>query len=290
MEKEIENIIKSKRFLELSENERELIREWASSEDEFNQLKSVFVATDVFKNEQIKQLNPTIKQRLDVRFKEKYDKQRLVWYNKLWLFLWPEDANILKKPLLQLAAVGLIVLLATPFLFQNNSSQKRLAVNDKPFEEKQEEINESIKNVKELEEKVDQPLIDSENEMEAVDKLEDAKDVTTKDNTVDYERRDVFEEHPVMQSPSEGTVYEMSDEVVELQVLEDRGERLNEEPMMKSAESDQDQALFAGASNQRVRADDKYDSSKDSQFDKAGYATTKKVDPAKTIDLLTALY
>lgn len=135
MEKNIEYIIRTKSYLELRDAEREEIKEWAATEEEFNQLKTVFLSAEAFNKKQEEELNPTIKQRLDVRFQDKFNKERLVWYNKIWLFLWPEETNIVRKPLIHLVAVGLIVAMVTPFLFQNDIGNKRLAVNDKPPEE-----------------------------------------------------------------------------------------------------------------------------------------------------------
>ncbi len=291
MDKEIENIIKSKRFIELNDRERKLIQKWAGSEDEFNQMKSVFLATAVFKKEQVKDLNPTIKQRLDVRFKEKYNKQRLVWYNKLWLFLWPEDANIIKKPLLQLAAVGAIVLMAAPFLLQDNTSQKRLAVNENPSEEKRLKINVE-QNKKEVDDKIDESLIGEKNESKALEDLkgEDQKNHASQEVAIDTKLLDAVEGYPVMKSPPEESVFEMSDKVADLDVAKDREERFNEESIMDNEVSEQDEDVFAGAMSQAGRQNDKYDLSKDNQYGRAGFVAKKKVDPKETIDLLTTLY
>jgi hypothetical protein len=290
MEKEIENIIKSKRYLELNESNRELIKEWVSNEDEFNQLKSVFLATDVFKNEQVSELNPTVKQRLDVRFKEKYDKERLVWYNKLWVFLWPEDVSFIKKPLLQLAAVGMIVIMVTPFLLQNNTSQKRLAAIDTPLEEKSQEVLDKSESKKEDDQNIDESLREQEKVIKTIDDIEETKVPSSEEIMTDVMSPDIADQYPVMQSASEELVYEMSDEAIDLEGADDGMERLNEEQMMKRSENDQDDALFAGIVNKGDQVSDRSASSKDSKLGTAGYSSMKRVDPVKTIDLLTALY
>lgn len=290
MEKNIENIITSKTYLELDQKERELIREWADNEDEYNQLKSVFLATELFKEQQEEELNPTIKQRLDVRFKEKFDRERLVWYNKLWLFLWPENTGVIRKPLLQLAAVGLMVVLVAPFLFQNTSSDQRLAMNEKVTREergvnKQEHVNdENIEkqNDGELEEKQDIVIPQSElDDLEQTPQMSAPRDSKVIDSKL--------EEVKKMEDREQETGWTLNNEVAESESID---ESVSIESLSASDQMpEQDKDMFAGSVMER---DDSVDSERtvlaSESESRASYGSTKKVDPEKTIDLLTALF
>lgn len=286
MEKEIENIILNKSFIELDTHEKELISEWASTEDEYSQLKSVFQAADLFKERQNKELNPVIKQRLDVRFKEKYNKERLVWYNKLWLFLWPENSGIVKKPLLQLAAVGLVLLIVTPFLIQNPAGNQHLAMNDQPSKEevvnmqdKSEEVAQTAEKENELSQKQDdlnssQPEIDNLSESPVMDAPSEDKDL-------DFSRlKDVSGKNSGMSG------WELNEDSADSETRDDAF--VAEDMSVADEIQQQDQAVFAGAVMEQDNLSDR--NFLDSESRPAGSKTAKKVDPEKTIDLLTALY
>jgi hypothetical protein len=120
MNEKIEDIIKNKSFIELTQQEKDTIKEWVENEETFNQLKLMLLSSAQLLQKEEDELNPTIKQRLNVRFAEKHNRTRLVWYNSLWTFLWPAEASLVRKPLLQLAAIGVVVAFTVPFLIQQN--------------------------------------------------------------------------------------------------------------------------------------------------------------------------
>ena len=126
MNEKIENIIKNKSYIELNQQEKDSIKEWAGDEEAFNQLKLMLLSSAQLLENEKEELNPTIKQRLDVRFAEKHNRTRLVWYNSLWTFFWPVDGSFVRKPLIQLAAVGVVVALTVPFLTQQSPIEKPL--------------------------------------------------------------------------------------------------------------------------------------------------------------------
>lgn len=291
MEDNIENIIIAKSYFELDHKERELIKEWASCEDEYNQLKSVFLATDLFKEQQEEELNPTIKQRLDVRFKEKYDRERLVWYNKLWLFLWPENTGVVRKPLLQLAAVGMVVLIVTPFLFQSSPSDQRLAMNEKIPQEEKGEVEQESKNDKGVEIDGDESSTTKEPKISSKESLDDLERTPVMSSPTESKNLESkLEEIPMMEDELRKSGWELSDEVAESESSD------KTVPSLDLTTSDQmpkqDKDMFAGAV---MKSDDSFDSedlARDSESESraADYRASKKVDPEKTIDLLTALY
>lgn len=128
MESNIEYIIRHFRYFELNESQKEEISKWAKTSDEFEALKCALHATDALTRENDDTLNPIIKQRLDVRFAEKHKQERLVWYNKLWIFLWPTEASFYKRPLIQITAICLISVFTIPFFPRNE--QQQLAMNE----------------------------------------------------------------------------------------------------------------------------------------------------------------
>tara|TARA_B100000508_G_scaffold132802_1_gene122057 strand:+ start:7274 stop:8143 length:870 start_codon:yes stop_codon:yes gene_type:complete len=289
MEKNIENIIRSKRFIELTDQERELIKEWAASEEEFDQLKHVFIATDVFNTEQEETLNPTIKQRLDVRFKDKYDQRRLVWYNKLWLFLWPEDTTIVRKPLVQLAAIGLITIMVTPFLFQNDTQNRHVASNEKTpqeerlIEEKEAEVQGDLK---EDGDQLKANVVDEENEQT---QKSPAESLQTRSNdqfsgTKDAEQQNKADK--VMDAaPTPDGGWVLNDEVAEAEepALEEVVVTESMTDRKLSNEMDENQSVYAGSI-----AMDMDDS--EMELSKGYASSAKKVSAEKTLDLISALY
>lgn len=294
MEKNIENIIRTKSYLELSEVEREQIKEWASSEEEFNQLKMVLLSVDSLSEKQEEELNPVIKQRLDVRFQEKFNKQRLVWYNKLWLFLWPQETQVVRKPLVHLVAVGLIVALVIPFLFQNDMGKKRLAVNDKSTQEesiqdvKKEEgqdkssgsRNKQSKKLPNEQKELNEPApsTDSKAEIKSNQKvlrMKDAEENADSDDRIDNV------------DATQG--WYLSDEAAQAETLSVDEDRLAAEDALErdvnKNNKSADQEVFAGSLTRGAAEKTQLSTNRDQST-----SSPKKVDTEKTIKLLAALY
>ena len=280
MESNIKNIIKNYQYYELDETQKQLISEWASNSDEFDALKHAFIAADAIGEQEI---NPTIKQRLDVRFAEKFNKERLVWYNKLWLFLWPNDVSFYKRPLVQFAAICLIAVFSIPFF--PNYDKQQLAMN----ETEKKNIVEEGKQDKQ--EKVIAPNKNDSEKGEEMDKVSS----NDKDAVAEISEENIFEE---------------SEELAQEQV----GWQLNPSPEEKSLEDNFGSAAISDQRNKDNQNLDDFEGVEESEQQdyKAGYlradadapiansqsrATTsdrrsvrKKVETEETIDLLTALY
>lgn len=277
MESNIKHIIKNYQYFELDEAQKEMISEWASNGDEFDALKRTFIATDAIGEQEI---NPTIKQRLDVRFAEKYNNERLVWYNKLWLFLWPSDVSLYRRPLVQFAAICLIAVLTIPF-FPNIKNQQ-LAMNEQEGKELVDEQKE--------EEELVPSKDDADNAQQEIEIGIDENNAlaeTSEDNVVE-EPFEISEEQKGWQLKSgqeegfddnkfgtEGSVTQSRKDTERLDDLELAKDRDKEDGTDYLGAADSDMPVAGNIAPAGVSS---------------GSRARKKVEVEETIDLLTALY
>jgi hypothetical protein len=125
MEKELEMLVLNKHYFELTPNEKESLREWCATEDEFLQLKHVFEQIDGLKVTNTLSPKRETKQSLDELFAAKYRKNtRIIWLNSIGVALYPKDKPLFQRPLTYAAAIGIIALIATPFLFDTTLPAK----------------------------------------------------------------------------------------------------------------------------------------------------------------------
>ncbi len=116
---ELETIIKSKFFNELTFEEILALSEYCSNEVEFNVLKEMFTASDLHQEDNT-HLDPAVKEKLDVLFNATYSEK-----NK-------QVSPILqfkryKRPIFYLAAASVIFLVAFLFLRFNSNEPNKLA-------------------------------------------------------------------------------------------------------------------------------------------------------------------
>lgn len=275
MENHIKQIIQNYQYYELNETQKDLISKWASNSDEFDALKRTFIATEAIGKDEV---NPTIKQRLDVRFAEKHKNERLVWYNKLWFFLWPENTQIYKRPLVHFAAICLVVVFTIPFF--PNLEKQQLAMNDKKQEVQQEEKAASDKTIERKidSEKTEDVLIE-ENEAEVL--VEPSKS---------EERAE--EPQPIVEKQSG---WELVDE--EMSVAEDAITDDFSNQRQKKSDNLDNLGLVDSRTAQGQRSE-QFGSDADLPMEKKLSATSiskdaparEMVETKETIDLLTALY
>jgi len=119
MTTELETIIKSKFFDELTFEEISALSEYCSNEGEFNVLKEMFTASDLYLEENT-QVDSAVKEKLDVLFNATYSEK-----NK-------QVSPILqfkryKRPIFYLAAASVIFLVAFLFLRFNSNEPNKLA-------------------------------------------------------------------------------------------------------------------------------------------------------------------
>jgi hypothetical protein len=117
MEKELVNTVLEKEFNELSSNERVALNDYCNSEEEFEQLKMVFLSVEALKKSETLQPRVETKNSLDDIFAQKHGhKPRAIWYNSALVVLYPTEKTFVKRPLVQIAAVALLLLLAYPLV------------------------------------------------------------------------------------------------------------------------------------------------------------------------------
>ena len=118
MERDVMDIVKEKEFIELSAAERAELGELCSSEEEFNQMKAMFAGIGA-----MDWSNPApkaeTKESLDHLFAQKHPKAAPVWYNAPLAVLRPKGKPFYRQPLVQAAAVALLVFMAYPFMKSN---------------------------------------------------------------------------------------------------------------------------------------------------------------------------
>jgi hypothetical protein len=127
MTTELETIIKSKFFDELTFEEISALSEYCSNEGEFNVLKEMFTASDLYLEENT-QVDSAVKEKLDVLFNATYSEK-----NK-------QVSPILqfkryKRPIFYLAAASVIFLVAFLFLRFNSNDPNLLAETPKQKKE-----------------------------------------------------------------------------------------------------------------------------------------------------------
>jgi hypothetical protein len=118
MKKDLIDTIMEKEFHALTDSERSELASVCSSEEEFNQLKDVFIGV-----EQMAAVTPIpkaeTKQRLDDLFDATYPKAAPVWYSSVLAVVIKQGKPVHRQPLLQVAAIALIVLMVVPFWSSN---------------------------------------------------------------------------------------------------------------------------------------------------------------------------
>ncbi|TNF49760.1 MAG: hypothetical protein EP305_01905 [Bacteroidetes bacterium] len=147
----VEEIIVKKNYHELSGDERELIGELAGTEEEFEQMKFLFSQMEMMKDTEVLEPRAEIKRSLDHLFQETHQQKARggIWLNSVLVALYPVERPAYRRPLLQVAAAVLVILLIVPLFNQRiePSSPAQLAKNemkqeaDPIMDEKKEETS-----------------------------------------------------------------------------------------------------------------------------------------------------
>jgi len=155
MKKDLIDTIMEKEFHALSELEREELNSYCASEDEYNQMKEVFLGVEQMTWEAPKPKAET-KQRLDDLFNSTYPKAAPVWYSSVLAVVVPKEKPIYRQPLAQIAAITLLALLLVPFwssdsgVVKSSSSPQVAQVEQKGKTEKPTDVKpESVVETKE---------------------------------------------------------------------------------------------------------------------------------------------
>jgi hypothetical protein len=127
MTTELETIIKSKFFDELTFDEISVLSDYCSNEVEFNVLKEMFTASDLYQEENT-QVDSTLKEKLDLLFNATYSEKnkqvRPILQFKRY-----------KRPIFYLAAASVIFLVAFLYLRFNSNDPNKLAETPKQKKE-----------------------------------------------------------------------------------------------------------------------------------------------------------
>ena len=122
-------ILTKRSFEELSNDEKKVMNDWCSSEDEFQGLKSLFLVVESSRisiNE-----NSNTKKRLDELFESKYKTSNgFDWRS----FLFPSGVIFFRQPAFQMA-IGIVLVFGVSLFFVNQSPV-HLAKNEVPKSEK----------------------------------------------------------------------------------------------------------------------------------------------------------
>lgn len=153
MERDVMDIIRDKEFIELTAADRAELGEMCSSEEEFDQVKSMFAGISA-----MNWSNPApkaeTKESLDHLFAQKHPKAAPIWYNAPLAVIAPKGKPFYRQPLVQAAAVGLLIFLAYPLV---NSSVMDSKTNQVATLEKEMTSSE----VKEADELIEEDIKDS---------------------------------------------------------------------------------------------------------------------------------
>ncbi len=127
MEKEITDIFLDKEFHELSASEKEQIKDLCENEEDFEQMRFLFSEMAQMRTQDV-QPRDEIKKSLDGIFADVHgSKDRVFWYNTVLTLVYPTDKAVHKRPLVQIAALLAVILLAVPF-FRNEEIVKTSTV------------------------------------------------------------------------------------------------------------------------------------------------------------------
>jgi hypothetical protein len=159
MKRDVIDIVKEKDFSALTAAERKELENLCETEDEYNHLKQVLLGVNAMDWSNPQPKNET-KDRLDVLFAQTHPKAAGAWYSSTLTLLMPKDKPIHRQPLLQIAALALLVFLTVPFLTSNDLTENQVLVADNKLEQNENKEIES-----------DQSSSDSEIEIPKSDEL-----------------------------------------------------------------------------------------------------------------------
>lgn len=142
MEKELIDIVKTKKFVELSSTEKANLSEWVQTEEDFESMKFLYLGMEEMLEENYPSEN--IKSSLDKLFAETHPQPS--FFAGLFLFLFPPQKSLWFKPGFQ---IGTSLAFAFLIFFAFSPSQDFQKEEAKPLtaELKKEEINKATKQV-----------------------------------------------------------------------------------------------------------------------------------------------
>ncbi|MFN5912690.1 MAG: hypothetical protein ACK45H_15210 [Bacteroidota bacterium] len=116
MEKEMKELLDHEHYADLNAAEKAQLVELCADEEDFANLKELFSGIEKTRTE-VFTPSARSKESLDELFERTYGKKnRILWYNSVFTVLYPSERPVYRRPLVQIAAALLIVLLTIPLL------------------------------------------------------------------------------------------------------------------------------------------------------------------------------
>lgn len=129
METEDLDKILSKSYAELSQAEKEAISGICASEEEFMQLQQFFASVENYAQESLDESMPSAgtKDRLDALFYETYQSKGILWYNSIWMALYPTEKRFDQRPLVRIAAILVVLISLVPLISKPDAKSVSIA-------------------------------------------------------------------------------------------------------------------------------------------------------------------
>lgn len=139
--KDVFDIIAERNFDQLNQEEQSLVAEVCANEDEFLQMKQVLLQVADMNAVQQEAPSPKVKASLDDIFAaQNFPKTAPIWYNKLWVAVYPQDKKMYQRPLIQVAAVLLLIVGILPMMMNTDfETAPSIAKLEKPVQESKKE-------------------------------------------------------------------------------------------------------------------------------------------------------
>lgn len=138
MKEDLIDIIMSKEYFELNDSERSELNEFVQNEDEFIQMKGVLMQVHQVEFESPTP-RPEVKQSLDDLFHQQHPNTAPVWWSSTLAVIVPRDKTWHQQPLVRVAALALIFLIAVPFFKNNITDNNNVVVADNQMKQTEEQ-------------------------------------------------------------------------------------------------------------------------------------------------------
>ena len=213
MEKELVDLIAEKNFDQLNATEREALGEWCASEEEFQQMKDLFFGLEVLKNENRMTPKQETKNSLDDIFAATHSEPKtILCYNSVWMTVYPKEKAVFRRPLIQMAAAVVLLVLISPLFFQTaiETGKVQSAKNEIKQDEEPKIENEVVKqtDVKVESTTVSNTAISQDDDKEVL--VAQVEDLPSSE-MVDVLKREVVEFTSVAPSVAAGAVFDHPD-------------------------------------------------------------------------------
>jgi hypothetical protein len=131
--KTAEEIIISKRFFELSPSEKELIKDYASNEEDYEAMRWFLIsAGNSFAQEKIEP-SAGLRKGVIAHLQQKQTAPKTIWLNGVGAFLFPAEKRFYQAPAFQMAAVAAVIV-SVVLIYNANPLKPDLAVIDQQAE------------------------------------------------------------------------------------------------------------------------------------------------------------